>query len=119
MTTDTQPIEDKILSCVDCGNRFMWTAGEQKFFYDKGLQNVPKRCKPCAALYKAKLTEKHPRWWIKCSNCKRKAEVPFEPKADASVLCEECFSIKKAERDAKLAKLGQTFPVETNNSENV
>jgi len=108
--TDTPQLEDRVLSCVDCGNKFMWTAGEQKFFYDKGLQNVPKRCKSCAAVYKSKLLERHPRWWIKCSSCKKKAEVPFEPKNDNAILCEDCFNIKKAERDQKLARLGLKMP---------
>ena len=33
--------------CVDCNENFIWTAGEQVFFHDKGLKNEPKRCKPC------------------------------------------------------------------------
>ncbi len=39
------------ITCVDCGEEFTWTAGEQVFFHDKGLKNEPKRCKvskqPC------------------------------------------------------------------------
>jgi CxxC-x17-CxxC domain-containing protein len=102
-------IEDKILICTDCGNKFMWTVGEQKFFYDKGLQNIPKRCKPCAAIYKAKLTEKHPRFWIKCDHCKKKSEVPFEAKKDSPILCEKCFLELKTERDRKLATNGKSM----------
>ena len=36
---------DREIKCIDCGNDFIWTAGEQVFFYDKGLKNEPKRCK--------------------------------------------------------------------------
>lgn len=43
-TTDFQ---DRSIACVDCGEHFVWTAGEQVFFHDKGLKNEPKRCKPC------------------------------------------------------------------------
>lgn len=32
--------------CVDCGQTFTITAGEQRFFLEKGLA-LPKRCKPC------------------------------------------------------------------------
>jgi hypothetical protein len=39
--------EDRTIKCVDCGDDFIWTAGEQVFFHDKGLKNEPKRCKPC------------------------------------------------------------------------
>ena len=27
--------QDKLLKCVDCGTDFVFTAGEQLFFYDK------------------------------------------------------------------------------------
>ena len=39
--------QDRSIKCVDCGENFIWTAGEQVFFHDKGLSNEPKRCKPC------------------------------------------------------------------------
>jgi hypothetical protein len=35
--------QDTPISCVDCNNEFIWTAGEQVFFRDKQLQNPPKR----------------------------------------------------------------------------
>ena len=38
---------DRAIKCVDCGENFIWTGGEQVFFHDKGLKNEPKRCKPC------------------------------------------------------------------------
>jgi len=38
--------EDRSIKCVDCGEDFIWTGGEQVFFHDKGLKNEPKRCKP-------------------------------------------------------------------------
>ncbi len=39
--------QDKTLQCVDCGSSFIWTAGEQAFFADKGFRNEPKRCRAC------------------------------------------------------------------------
>src|SRR5260370_7339662 len=38
---------DRILTCADCGGEFIFTAGEQLFFFDKQFKNDPKRCKPC------------------------------------------------------------------------
>ncbi|MDR0991803.1 MAG: zinc-ribbon domain-containing protein, partial [Ruminococcus sp.] len=29
--------EDKILTCADCGNEFVFTAGEQEFYAEKGF----------------------------------------------------------------------------------
>ena len=40
---------DKVLKCAECGAEFVFTAGEQMFFADKGFKNEPKRCKGCKA----------------------------------------------------------------------
>jgi CxxC-x17-CxxC domain-containing protein len=102
-------LEDRTLMCKDCGNKFIWTAGEQKFFLDKGLQNIPKRCKPCTAFYKTKLREKKPMFWIQCANCRIKSEVPFEVQTD-DVLCEKCFNKKIEERNEVIKSIGETIP---------
>jgi Probable zinc-ribbon domain len=34
---------DKVLKCADCGAEFVFTAGEQTFYADKGFKNEPKR----------------------------------------------------------------------------
>jgi len=45
---DSDKYKDKLLTCVDCGASFVFSAGEQFFFSAKRppLQ-PPKRCKPC------------------------------------------------------------------------
>ena len=39
--------EDKTLVCKECGKEFVFTAGEQEFYAERGFQNEPQRCKPC------------------------------------------------------------------------
>ena len=39
--------EDKTLTCKECGNEFVFTAGEQEFYAEKGFVNEPQRCKAC------------------------------------------------------------------------
>ena len=39
--------EDKTLVCKECGNEFVFTAGEQEFYAEKGFVNEPQRCKSC------------------------------------------------------------------------
>ena len=39
--------QDKTLVCKDCGKEFVFTAGEQAFYAEKGFTNEPQRCKPC------------------------------------------------------------------------
>lgn len=45
--------EDKTLVCRDCGAEFVFTAGEQAFYAEKGFQNEPSRCKACRDARKA------------------------------------------------------------------
>lgn len=44
---------DKTLQCRDCGNDFVFTAGEQKFFKEKGFTE-PVRCPKCRRAKKAR-----------------------------------------------------------------
>src|SRR5271154_5076573 len=37
---------DLLLTCSDCGQEFVFTAGEQQFFQERGYSS-PRRCKPC------------------------------------------------------------------------
>ena len=46
-------MEDKTLVCQDCGKEFVFTAGEQEFYKEKGFVNEPKRCKACRDARKA------------------------------------------------------------------
>ena len=39
--------EDKTLVCKECGNEFIFSAGEQEFYAEKGFVNEPQRCKAC------------------------------------------------------------------------
>ena len=39
--------EDKVLVCKECGQEFVFSAGEQEFYAERGFQNEPQRCKPC------------------------------------------------------------------------
>src|SRR5262245_1944668 len=38
---------DKTLTCRDCGTQFVFTAGEQEFYAQKGFTNEPGRCPAC------------------------------------------------------------------------
>jgi hypothetical protein len=39
--------EDQRLICRDCGNDFLFTAGEQDFYRNKDFTNSPTRCPAC------------------------------------------------------------------------
>ena len=38
---------DKTLTCRDCNQPFVFTAGEQEFYAQKGFTNEPTRCGDC------------------------------------------------------------------------
>ena len=44
---------DKNIVCKDCGAEFVFTAGEQRFYAEKGFNNEPVRCKDCRDKKKA------------------------------------------------------------------
>ena len=46
--------EDKTLVCKECGKEFVFTAGEQEFYAERGFQNEPQRCKACRDARKAR-----------------------------------------------------------------
>lgn len=57
MNKDKKNYQDKVIVCKSCGQEFAWTAGEQKFYDEKGLQ-PPTHCRICrAALEEAKKDE--------------------------------------------------------------
>lgn len=98
--------KDRILRCGDCGQDFVFTAGEQLFFFDKQFKNDPKRCKPC----KARRAGAQPRvadsgkpmpitrteTRTTCSSCGIETTVPFRPTQGRPVLCRSCFQQKPA-----------------------
>lgn len=40
-------MEDKKITCRDCGKEFIFTVGEQEFYKEKGFENEPVRCPEC------------------------------------------------------------------------
>lgn len=53
--------QDKTIKCVDCGQEFTFTAGEQEFYAEKGFTNEPKRCKACRDAKKAAKEARQPK----------------------------------------------------------
>ena len=45
--------EEQLLTCVDCGQDFVWTAAEQALYWAQGFQ-PPKRCQACRQAKKAR-----------------------------------------------------------------
>ncbi|MCD7871925.1 MAG: zinc-ribbon domain containing protein [Clostridiales bacterium] len=87
--------EDKTLICKDCGKEFIFTAGEQEFYAEKGFENEPIRCKECRIARKNSARAPKELHDAVCANCGADCKVPFEPKNDRPVYCSACFAKMK------------------------
>ena len=108
---------DKTITCRDCGTDFVFTAGEQEFYAQKGFTNEPTRCPSCRQQrkaggggrsgrdsyssggyddsygssrggYSSGPREMHS---ATCASCGKEAQVPFVPRGDKPVYCSDCF----------------------------
>ena len=83
---------DKKLVCMDCGTEFVFTAGEQEFYAQKGFIDEPKRCKDCI---KARKNRKKIKYTVTCAMCGCEEQVSFEPKEGRPVYCWACYTSRK------------------------
>ena len=101
-------LQNKTLTCRDCGQSFQFTAGEQEFYAQKGYTNEPGRCPECRASRKAERGSRGRSWGQEgygraprqmypavCSSCGKETEVPFQPTAGKPVYCSDCFASRR------------------------
>ncbi len=112
---------DRLLTCADCRQEFIFTAGEQLFFLDKQFKNDPKRCKPCksrragmvaaasGAPVAAGISRTETR--TSCSECNVETTVPFKPTQGRPVLCRQCFQARRAVPVAAVSRMEVPPPV--------
>lgn len=86
--------EDKVLVCKECGQEFVFSAGEQEFYAERGFQNEPQRCKPCRDARKNAARGPREFFTAVCAMCGGEAKVPFEAQVRPSrvlqrVLCQD------------------------------
>ena len=91
--------QDETLKCKDCGNEFVFTAGEQEFYASRGFENKPSRCKECRVAKKNAQKSAREMFTAQCAECGKECQVPFQPTEGKPVYCSECFAAKRAARD--------------------
>ncbi|MFO7166585.1 MAG: zinc-ribbon domain containing protein [Chloroflexota bacterium] len=109
---------NKTLTCRDCGTDFIFTAGEQEFYAQKGFTNEPSRCPPCRQAHKAGARNggggsygqrnsfssgggysgERQMYTTTCASCGNEAQVPFVPRGDKPVYCSDCFRQQRQNR---------------------
>lgn len=101
--------QDITLKCRDCGNEFIFSAGEQEFYAEKGLQNRPQRCKACRDARKAAAAEggnggRKEFFVTTCARCGGEAKLPFQPSNARPVYCSSCYAaIRQGESAAPVS----------------
>jgi len=89
-------IVDKELVCRDCQGAFVFSVGEQEFYREKGLINVPRRCPNCRVLIRVKNSGKSllSTAEVACADCGAPTRVPFQPNGHKPVFCALCYKTK-------------------------
>ena len=85
--------EDKTLSCKECGSEFVFTAGEQEFYAEKGFTNEPGRCSDCRSRKRRERSDGSREMYpATCAECGAETKVPFKPTSGKPVYCSSCFT---------------------------
>ncbi len=88
-------VQDRVLTCRDCGAEFVFTVGEQEFYSQKGFEHEPTRCAGCRQARKrdrsSASTADRLMYDAVCSQCGIATQVPFSPRPDKPVYCAECY----------------------------
>src|SRR6201999_3017582 len=101
---------DLLLTCSDCGQEFVFTAGEQHFYQERGYSS-PRRCRPCRQAKQNTAGHGHSHSGggygggggtgastgstVVCAGCGQTTTVPFEPRGDRPVYCKSCYRPKQ------------------------
>jgi CxxC-x17-CxxC domain-containing protein len=90
---------DKQLVCRDCQEVFIFSAGEQEFYKEKGLINQPTRCANCRVLIRVKNSGRSllSTAEVNCAQCNAPTRVPFHPNGHKPVFCTLCFKAKQTQ----------------------
>jgi len=104
-------LEEKTLTCFDCGVTYTFSVEEQEAFQEKGYANAPKRCPSCREARKARqisngnyrnvqpgFRQERRMFTATCAQCGKSTQVPFEPKEGRPVYCRDCYNTVKVSR---------------------
>ena len=113
--------QDRTLTCVECNSSFLFSADDQRYHAEKGYTE-PKRCPACRVNRRQQRTSgggdmgggdmggggggfgggsgsasSGPRqmYPATCGECGQPTEVPFLPRGDRPVYCNNCFQKRR------------------------
>ena len=109
--------QDQTLSCAECGQPFTFSADDQAYHAQKGYTNQPKRCPTCRQSRRDQRYSggggggyggggggggggyggggggygRREMFSVTCASCGKDAQVPFQPRGDRPVYCQDCY----------------------------
>lgn len=86
--------QDKTLTCPDSGAAFAFSASEQQFLADKGIQNKHSHYPTCRSARRSALSPscgEHQMYEAICYGCGATTQVPFQARGERPVYCRDCF----------------------------
>ena len=86
--------EDRTLKCRECGGQFVFTAGEQTFYAERGFEHEPTRCPDCRQSRRPARRGARELSEIICAACGATSVVPFRPQASRPAYCRECYGAR-------------------------
>ena len=112
-----QPQDDgQLITCVDCGAQFNFSAKDKAFYQQRGYQ-APRRCKTCRDKRKKEAGGGHgapgagapysatppaggaapapAQYKVSCTACGIETTVPFKPDPNRPVFCRNCYLNKR------------------------
>lgn len=93
-------IENRTLTCKDCGAEFLFSAEEQEFYAEKGFLNDPARCMDCRKTRKRQRNSREREMFdVICADCGCETQVPFKPTEDRPVYCRDCYQKQREQMD--------------------
>ncbi|MFC1656692.1 zinc-ribbon domain containing protein [Patescibacteria group bacterium] len=107
---------DITIRCNQCEENFIWTAKEQAFFKERGLENKPSRCIDCRKQRRKQLKDEKKLMDIRCVDCGVQSTSRFFETNNKPIYCPNCFDkLKKSdlEKDGLSKKIDQKPKNET------
>ena len=103
--------QDRTLTCAECSQPFTFSAEDQEYHAQKGYTNEPKRCTSCRQSRRDNRSSggyssggggygggggggggyRREMYPAVCAQCGKQTEVPFQPRGDRPVYCQECY----------------------------
>lgn len=98
MAKEQTEFKDVNLICKECGNSFLFTAKEQRFYVKQGFEHVPTRCNDCRLAARERRDRGQEYTAITCKVTGKVGRIPFSPDDPNDAYTAEAFEEEFAKK---------------------